>query len=262
MTRHQLFLVIGGIIAVVLIYQLPRVVVENETGTEVETTSHDFSVSEADQATFQSLWRLLANTSEIKKSINFADSLADLSLKYQRIDSAAYYADLILALDTSFASRMLAGNIYYDGFQVASDQEKAMEMASQSREILEELLEEQPQQSSLKNKLAMTLMLTDTPMAGVQLLQEVLADDPENRQAIMNLGLLSIRSGQYDKALIRFDRLLALDSTDDEARFYKGVSLAESGNSDEAKAVFNQLIEKEGADPALKATAANYIKDL
>jgi len=73
---------------------------------------------------------------------------------------------------------------------------------------------------------------------------------------------LAIRSGQFDRAEERFTKLLALDSTDYEALFYYGVSLSEVGKSEEAKTVFEKLISNSDADPALKATASNLIKEL
>ena len=105
-------------------------------------------------------------------------------------------------------------------------------------------------------------MTTEAPMAGVQVLREVLASDPENREAILNLGLLAIRSRQFDRAEERFINLLELDSTDYEAQFYYGVSLSEGGKTEEAKAVFEKLVSTSDADPALKATASSLIKEL
>ncbi|MEQ8470215.1 MAG: tetratricopeptide repeat protein [Marinoscillum sp.] len=260
MNRQQVFLVVAGLLAVILIYQLPRVVVENETTTDVE--SHDFSINDEDERRFASLRQQLKESSEIKKSINFADSLAKLSLKYNLVDSASKYAQLILKLDTSKEAMEIASMIYYQAFQMSGEPEQAKALALKARENLEILLVEDPQNKALKNKLAMTLMTTDTPMAGVQLLREVLAEDPENREAILNLGLLAIRSGQFDKAEERFAKLMELDSTDNEALFYYGVSLSESGKTDEAKAVFEKLIDQPDVDPALKATASGLLKEL
>ena len=152
--------------------------------------------------------------------------------------------------------------IYYQAFQATTDAEQSKELASKARDGFEALLVEDPQNNFLKNKLAMTLMTTEAPMAGVQVLREVLASDPENREAILNLGLLAIRSRQFDRAEERFINLLELDSTDYEAQFYYGVSLSEGGKTEEAKAVFEKLVSTSDADPALKATASSLIKEL
>lgn len=260
MNRQQIFLIVGAVLAVVLIYQLPRVVVENETTSEVET--HDFSITSEDEARFATLRQQLKESEEIKKSVNFADSLARLSLKYQMTDSAARYARLILSLDGSREAVEKAALIYYQAFQSTTDPEVSKELALKARENLEDLLVDDSQNTFLKNKLAMTLMTTETPMVGVQMLREVLAAEPENREAILNLGLLAIRSGQFDRAEERFTNLLEIDSTDYEALFYYGVSLSEGGKAAEAKDVFEKLISNSDADPALKATASSLIKEL
>ncbi|MEQ9303674.1 MAG: tetratricopeptide repeat protein, partial [Marinoscillum sp.] len=150
----------------------------------------------------------------------------------------------------------------YRAFQMVGEPEQAKALAQKARENLETLLVDDPQNNELKNKLAMTLMTTDTPMAGVQLLREVLAEDPENREAILNLGLLAIRSGQFERAEERFVKLLELDSTDFESLFYMGVTLSESGKTEEAKAVFEKFISQPDVDPALKATAAGLLNEL
>ena len=94
------------------------------------------------------------------------------------------------------------------------------------------------------------------------MLREILEQNPENREAIFNLGLLAIRSGQYDRALDRFKKLIDLDAEDFEAVFYLGVVYSELGQNQESIEQFRKYIEYEGAEPALKATASDYIKDL
>lgn len=263
MTRPQIWLTVGGILAAVLIYQLPRVVVENETNENVEVAEvHDFSITTEDAATFSSLRQQLKVSTDNKKSVNFADSLAQLHLKYQQIDSASIYASVILNADPDDSDKLKAAMIYYQAFQMSPSQEQALELAKKARENFEQLLVEDQQNNFLKNKLAMTLMTTENPMAGVQLLREVLADDPENREATLNLGLLAIRSGQYDRAKERFEFLLQLDSTDFESLFYYGVTLAESGEKESAKSVLEKIVNHSEVDAALKATAASYIKEL
>lgn len=260
MNRQQIVVVAMSVLVVVLLYQLPIGVVENEVATEVEP--HDFSISDEDAQAFSSLKRQLKESAEIKKSVNFADSLAKLSLKYHLLDSAADYAQKILQLDTDQSSKLKAAMIYYQAFQVSGNQVQSVEMATKARKIFEETLESDPHNSLLKNKLAMTLMITENPMAGIQLLREVLAKDPNNREAILNLGLLAIRSGQYDRAEERFRSLLELDSTDTESMFYLGVACSESGKTEEGKQVLEKLMHQRNVDPALKVSVSSYLKDL
>ena len=261
MNRQQIILLVISISAVILIFQLPMVVVENEPVSEV-SIPHEVSISDEDRVAFSSLTDLLRKSENTKNSVNFADSLARLSLKYQLVDSAVYFASIILEEDSSESGRYKAAHIYYRAFQVVDSRAQVEVLAGKARAIFEELLVADPENSSLKNKLAMTLIATDTPMAGVQLLREVLEADPENREATFNLGVLAIRSGQYDLAIERFSQLISLNSDDDEAIFYLGVAYVESGKNQDAKKTFERLIDQEDADPALKATASTYLKDL
>lgn len=260
MSKHQIILLISGVVAVILLYQLPRVVVENDQVTDV--MPHEMNVSDADNEAIMSLRNQLKEISDNKKSINFADSLARVYLKYQMIDSAQAYADKILALDTGVFAKYLAGMIFYQSFQNSTDQNAAVIIAQKAKDIFEELLSRDSENMALKNKVAMTLMVSESPMKGVMMLREILENEPENREAIFNLGMLAIRSGQYDKAEARFQNLIEINSADAEAYFYLGVSYAESDQKEKGIEAFQKYIEFEDASPALRMTATNYIKEL
>ena len=72
------------------------------------------------------------------------------------------------------------------------------------------------------------------PMKGITLLREVVEKHPDNIAAQYNLGLFSIKSGQYDKAVSRFNKVLELDSTYYQAYFYLGQCALQLGNKQEA----------------------------
>ena len=57
-------------------------------------------------------------------------------------------------------------------------------------------------------------------MKGIGMLRDVLKIDPENVDAITNLGYFAIQSGQYDKAIERFEQVLKLDPNNAEAYLY------------------------------------------
>lgn len=74
-----------------------------------------------------------------------------------------------------------------------------------------------------KNAMAICFVQNDLDvMAGVQLLKDVIKRDSNNVQANYTLGMLSVRSGQWDKARIRFEKLAQLDPLNSEAYFYLG----------------------------------------
>ncbi|MDH5607995.1 MAG: tetratricopeptide repeat protein [Cyclobacteriaceae bacterium] len=256
MNKYPFILIIGGLLSVFLLYRLPTVVVENETDSSVET--HDFSISLEDGTAMASLKGFLASD-DSKNSFNFADSLAGYFLKYGFLDSAIAVSARYLEKDRSLEALKRAAAIRYTIFERSSTAEEAQTRAREAGALLTSLLEAEPENPSVKAQLAMTLVSSESPMAGITLLREVEASHPNHRETLINLGLLSIQSGQYDKGIERFTKLLTLDSVDYEAMLYLGICLHESGQKEEALLIYEKLSQAEGADPALKAAAKQYL---
>lgn len=92
------------------------------------------------------------------------------------------------------------------------------------------------------------------PMQGIQLLKEVIEEDPNNRLALYHLGNFSIQSGQFDKAIGRFESLLKLDVGNEEAQYLLGYSYKMNGDSLQARKYFQRLAEN-GNNAELKKLA-------
>jgi Flp pilus assembly protein TadD len=93
------------------------------------------------------------------------------------------------------------------------------------------------------------------------MLREVLDQNPDNREAIINLGLLSIRSGQFGRGVERFKDALRIDSTDHEAMLFLGVCYQELQQADSATYWFEKITVAEDADPAIQAAAVEYLEE-
>ena len=74
---------------------------------------------------------------------------------------------------------------------------------------------------------AVALVQGQDPMRGIMMLREILTEDPNNVEAHWQLGLFSVQSGQYDKAIERFRKVLELDAEGyPDAWFYLGRTYA------------------------------------
>ena len=85
--------------------------------------------------------------------------------------------------------------------------------------------------------------------------------DPENVNALTNLGYFAIQSGQYDKAIERFEKVLQIDSLNAEAYLYlTDVYLSQ----DEVEKGIETLEEykKMVNDPLVKKQVDDYIKEI
>ncbi|MFY0688144.1 MAG: hypothetical protein JXQ90_13315 [Cyclobacteriaceae bacterium] len=258
MTRAQWVLIFGGILLVIGLYQLPRVVVENEVDSEVE--SHAFEVSDEDATAIRSLKEIISGL-EKEKYVNFADSLARYYIRYGLMDSAVAIADRYLERDSSLQTMTKAGAVFYSAFERSVEAEAAGRNAVKAKSVLSKVVEKNPSDLESKNMLAMTMVATETPMTGIMMLREIVAEDPSNRTAKLNLGLLSIQSSQYNRAVGRFKDLLETDSLDYEAMLYLGVTYQEMNNADSANLLFEKIMIAEGVDPAIAVAAEQYLNE-
>ena len=78
--------------------------------------------------------------------------------------------------------------------------------------------------------------------------ERVLAEDPEDREALRYLALILKAQGEPGRALELQERALALDPEDRELVFDHGVTLLELGRNAEARAAFQKVLAEEPDD--------------
>lgn len=92
-------------------------------------------------------------------------------------------------------------------------------------------------------KAAQKAMQTGDPQVAANALREVLAQDPENVPALLNLGVLYHQAGQHSKAIEQFQRVTELQPT--EPRAYLNLAAAEDalGHLNAAEAALLKALE-------------------
>jgi len=90
---------------------------------------------------------------------------------------------------------------------------------------------------------ALKLISSNNPMQGIFMLRKILEKEPNNKEALFNLGILSIQSKQFTNAIDRFNQLLIIDSLDKRAYLHLGISNFELGNKKEADTFFNKVLK-------------------
>ena len=81
---------------------------------------------------------------------------------------------------------------------------------------------------------------TGEPMRGVQILLAITREKPNDVPANMLLGRMSIQSGQFDKAIARFENVLKQEPENTESMYF--LAMAYEGKNDKPKAI--ELLEK------------------
>jgi len=106
----------------------------------------------------------------------------------------------------------------------------------------------QPEVNALIDS-AIALVNGASPMQGILLLREVLENNPENVRAHFELGVFSIQSGQFQKAIDRFDRVIELDSNQVEVYLYRGRAFASLNDTANALLDFEKFKQTRSDDP-------------
>jgi cytochrome c-type biogenesis protein CcmH/NrfG len=113
--------------------------------------------------------------------------------------------------------------------------------ANEAVRCLEKSLKINPDNEETKLALATAYIEgTGEPMRGVQILLAITRDKPNDIAANMLLGRMSIQSGQFEKAVARFETILKQDPENKEALFL--ISQAYEGKGDKIKA--KEMLER------------------
>jgi TolA-binding protein len=75
------------------------------------------------------------------------------------------------------------------------------------------------------------------------------------------MGVLSMQSGQYGRAVERFEELVKVHPQNLQGQFYLGVSYFESKEKNKAKAQF-ELVKKMTQDPMILSSVQGYLDKL
>ncbi|CAN5432342.1 hypothetical protein BH23BAC1_BH23BAC1_10340 [soil metagenome] len=282
MPKSQIIISILAVALIFGMYLLPKVVIDNERNiavqeehfegdghdhsgmagsTDVLGAVHDRELTEEEQTRITNLRENFYNSKDKEKSAKFADSLALAFRTVGKYDSAAKYSEVVAEIYPQDENFIKAGDNYFDAFSYSVEPEVMGRYGEKARNYYSKLLKSKPGMLDIKNRMAMTYVATTSPMQGIILLREVLESDPVNEQAMFNLGILSIQSRQYDKAIERLEKLVSIYPENLQAQFYLGVSYFESGEKQKAKKLF-ELVKSKDNDPSLQATVNNYLEEI
>lgn len=132
---------------------------------------------------------------------------------------------------------------YFDAFKSGKDSLEVSYFADKAIKSYSKVLEINP--SNLDAKTDLGILFTEgsnEPMKGITLLREVIEIDPKHENAQLNLGFLSMKSGQYEKAIERFKKVLEINPGRIDMYVYVGEAYVRAG--DKTQAIANLKIFK------------------
>lgn len=155
-----------------------------------------------------------------------------------------------------------AGQFFQEARKNADDTVVQQASVSKAAGCFKKALNQAPDNLKAKSGLAITYIEgKQQVMKGVSLLKEVVDQNPRNRKALFYLGMLSIRSGQYEKAKSRFNKLVEIQPQNPFNHLYLGNVHEQLGDKSAALEEFRKY-QKLVQQPKLKANAEEKINDL
>jgi outer membrane protein len=270
MLKIRIILLAACAIVIWLIFLLPKAVVENESQLKsADSSSNQTSIPSKGHSdipvtltfSIKTLRAQYLAGSPNQKNAIFADSLRSLYTQAGQFDSAAWFGEQAASFFKTTESYLKAGDSYYEAYTFALQPEKQKTMAEKAQFWLGKSIEANPKNLEARTKMAMTYLSSSSPMKGIQMMREVLAEDPKNEFTLFNMGMLSIQSGQFDRAIERLNELIVVNPNHIQGQLLLGVAYMNKGNKEKARLQFEK-VKKLDNDPAVQATVDSYLKDL
>jgi len=174
---------------------------------------------------------------------------------------AAFYYLEVARKGNKYDDWLNAGNRFNDAYKLTQDTSAQAAFTANSVEAFQNALKLKPESLDAKTGLGVAYVNGGaSPMQGIFLLREVIAKDPNNRSANMSLGLFSMKSGQYAKAVDRFKTVIA-QKPEFEPYFYLAETYKQLGKKAEAIAAYQKCKEMM-PDPVFGQRIDEYIKEL
>lgn len=186
-------------------------------------------------------------------------SLAEFWEKQKALPPSSYYfTEYAKAVDTG-ESWKEASKRNYLAYKAANDTLWRPYFTDEAIVSLEKTINFVPSDAESKIQLADCLIDgKNEVMQGVLLLREVVEAEPTNIAANIQLGRLSIVSGQFDKAKERLNTVLSVEPENTEALYFLGETHIAMGENDKAIAVFQKCAELVD-DPRFKRELDKYL---
>jgi cytochrome c-type biogenesis protein CcmH/NrfG len=146
--------------------------------------------------------------------------------------------------------------------QTAPDDKSRRYLVTNAIECYKKAAELDTANTEYKIRLAGAIMEEGSqPMQGVMLLLGIVQKDSNNVDAQLMLGRFGLISGQIDKAIARFQKILYLQPQNTEALFMLAQAYDTQGNKEKALELLEKC-KKSTTDPKVRKEIDNVIENL
>lgn len=201
------------------------------------------------------------------KSASDADQLKAAQLLAQKWEDveqtvpSALYLEIIANKEKNLSNWLKTGDRFLKAFDASRDSIMMPLVLQKANMAYTNALALDSANADAKTGLGITIVNgMGMPMKGIAMLLDVVKKDPQNLKAQMSLGTFAIKSGQFDKAITRFNDIIVKKPSPD-AYFYLATAYENLGKNKEAIAAYLNS-KKLAANPTLSNFIDKRVKEL
>lgn len=174
----------------------------------------------------------------------------------------SHYAMKLADKEPNVKNYLQAGDYSATLLQTAPDELAANYLKNNLLEAYKKAAEIEPNNNEVKLRLATAYIeMSPQPMEGVAILREIVAKDSTNIDAQLLLGRFGIVSGQFDKAIVRLEKVLYLQPQNSEALLLLAEAYNNQGDSKKALELLERC-KKTVKSPELRKEIEGYIEQI
>ncbi len=264
--RNKLFLIAGACTLFVLLYFAPKVIAKKPSDIGLESDSKATAVnSNLDVFLNLSIKGLEENQKSVFNRLQAekkSDSLIVFWDKLKRPDLAAYFAENKAKIDLKEEAWLLAGKRYYSATQFTQDKSEVPVLIQCALRCFNNCIQLNKNNNEAKILKASCIVEgAGNPMDGIAILKEVEKTDSNNVQLQLTFAFFSVKSGQLDKAIERFNKVLKVDTNYIEAYLHLA-DVYERQDKPEKIIEMLEVYSSKTDDPTSKAEIDKYIQQI
>ncbi len=192
-----------------------------------------------DQTRIRGIHSAYESSSNLADSIAYLKELSGAWYEQKEPVVAGHYAELVASLDPSSEVWSMAGTTYALALQMENVSEKELLFAiDQSRAAFEKAITLDSDNINHRINLALTYVEQppqNNPMKGIQMLLNLNEKYPESAAVLYQLGRLGMQTGQYEKAIERLEKAIAIEPMKTKAHCLLAEAYAATNQSEQAQ---------------------------
>lgn len=164
--------------------------------------------------------QLQANTADTVKTLTTLKALAHFWYEAEKPVVSGIYAERVARIENTEDSWSTAASTFYIGLQQSASRELRDFCSGRAVKALENAISLNP--ASIDHKVNLALCYAenppqDNPMKGILMLRELDQQNPDNPKVLIQLGRLAIKTGQFDRAIARLEKVVSLEPSNGKA---------------------------------------------